>query len=167
MITKVRYNKEKGGSDMKFKGRNGGLAVAMRNHIMSFRAFVISLLVFLVPTIISVCMFNPYFWVFLIMPLMFLVLSFAIFLFVDYDERIFLGGSKKDHIFEIKNNALFKDRKEVKSIQTIKIYRYNGFLYMETSHSMYIIKNTDYIEGNREEFIAWAKNKGIKVLYGY
>jgi len=152
---------------MKFKGRNGGMAVAMRNHIMMFRAFVVSSLIFLVPTIVFICTDNSFFWIFLIMPLMFLMFSFAVFLLIKYDEEVFLSGEKKDHVFEIKNNCLFKDRREVKLIQSIKIYRYKGFLYMETSHSMFTIKNTDYIEGNREEFIAWAKNKGIKVLYGY
>ena len=40
---------------MKFKGRNGGMALAIRNHIMMFRAFVITLLITLVPTIIFIC----------------------------------------------------------------------------------------------------------------
>ena len=152
---------------MKFKGRNGGMAVAMRNHIMLFRAFVISSLIFLVPTIVFICTGNSYFWVFLIMPLLFLVFSLAVFLLAKYDEKLFLSNERKEHIFEIKNNCLFKNGKEVKLIQSIKIYQYNGFLYMETSHSMFTIKNTYYIEGNREELVAWAKNKGIKVLYGY
>lgn len=152
---------------MKFKGRNGGMALAIRNHIMLFRAFVISLLVFLLPTVIFVCVSNPYFWVFLIMPLMLLLFSLAVFLLAKYDEKVFLSNVRKEHIFEIKNECLFKNGKEVKSIQSIKIYRYNRFLYMETSHSIFTIKNTDYAEGNREEFIAWAKNNGIKVLYGY
>ena len=152
---------------MKFKGRNGGMAIAMRNHIMLFRAFVISLLIFLVPTIIFVCMFNPYFGVLLIMPLMFLLFSLVVFLFAKYDEKVFLSNERKEHIFEIKNNCLFKNGKEVKLIKSIKIYQYIGFLYMETSHSMFTIKNTDYVEGNRGKFIAWAKSNGIKVLYGY
>ena len=143
------------------------MAVAMRNHITLFRAFVISSLIFLVPTIVFICTGNSYFWVFLIMPLMFLVFSLAVFLLAKYDEKVFLSNERKVHVFEIKNNCLFKNGKEVKLIQSIKIYQYNGFLYMETSHSMFTIKNTDYIEGNREELIAWAKNKGIKVLYGY
>ena len=152
---------------MKFKGRNGGFAVAVYNHILSFRIFVISLLISLVPTIIFICMSNPYFWVFLIAPSMSLVLSFAVFLFVKYDENIFLCGVKKDHIFEIKDDDIYKDNKQIKLVNSIKIYRYKGFLFMETSHSMFTIKNTDYTEGNREELIAWAKNRGIKVLYGY
>jgi hypothetical protein len=143
------------------------MAVAMRNHILLFRVFVISSLILLVPTIVFICTGNSYFWAFLIMPLMFLVFSFAVFLFAKYDEKIFLSNEIKDHVFEIRNNCLFKNGKEVKLTQSIIIYQYNEFLYMETSHSMFTIKNTDYIEGNREELIAWAKNNGIKVLYGY
>ena len=71
---------------MKFKGRNGGMALAIRNHIMLFRAFVITLLITLVPTIIFICINNSYFWVFLILPLMLLTLSYVVFFFSKYDD---------------------------------------------------------------------------------
>ena len=152
---------------MKFKGRNGGMAIELRNHIMLFRAFIVSLLIFSVPTIVFICTRNSYFWVFLIMPLMFLVLSFAVFLFIKYDDKVFLSLSKKDHIFEIKGNQFFKDGKEIKLIKDIKIYRYMHFLYMETSRSMYVIKDTDFKIGDRESFLKWATALGIKVKIGY
>ena len=152
---------------MKFKGRNGGMAVAIRNHIMLFRAFVITLLITLVPTIIFICINNSYFWVFLILPLMLLTISYIVFFFSKHDDRVFLSNQKKDHIFEIKNNSLFKDGKEIKLIQSLKIYRYKKFLYMETSHSMFVIKNTDFISGDRESFLSWAKSFDIRILCGY
>ncbi len=152
---------------MQFKGRTGGMAMALRNHIMLFRAFVISLFVFLIPTIIFVCIKNPYFWVFMIAPLMFLVFSFAVFLFIKYDENVFLEGVRKDHLFEIKNNCLFKDGKEIKLIQSVKIYRYKGFLYMETSHSVFVIKDADFMIGDRNSFLDWAKLSHIRILRGY
>ena len=34
---------------MKFKGRNGGMAIAIHNHIMLFRVFVILLLISIIP----------------------------------------------------------------------------------------------------------------------
>ena len=55
---------------MKFKGRNGGMAIAIRNHIMLFRVFVISLLISIIPIMFFICAHNPYFWIFLIIPLM-------------------------------------------------------------------------------------------------
>jgi len=152
---------------MKFKGRNGGFAVAMHGHIMLFRAFVITLLIALVPTIIFICMNNSYFWVFLILPVGLLTISYAVFFFSKYDDRVFLSNLKKDHIFEIKNNSLFKDGKEIKLVQSVKIYRYKKFLYMETSHSMFVIKSTDFILGDREAFLSWAKSCGIRILRGY
>ena len=152
---------------MKFKGRNGGMAIALRNHIMLFRVFVISLFVFMIPTIIFVCIHNPYFWIFLIAPIMFLVFSLAVFLFIKYDENVFLEGTQKDHLFEIKNNCLFKDGKEMKMIQSVKIYRYKGFLYMKTSHSVFVIKDTDFLVGDRNSFLDWAKLSHIRVLRGY
>ena len=151
---------------MKFNGKNGGLAMAIRNHIMMFRAFLISFLVFLIPTIIFICISNPYFWVFLIMPLMFLIISFTLFMFLKYDEKVFLSQDKKEQVFEIKDDCFFQDGK-IKSIKSIKIYCYKNFLYMETANSMYIIKNTDFILGNREDFLKWAKSLGIRVIFGY
>ena len=152
---------------MKFKGRNGGMALAIRYHIMLFRAFVITLLITLVPTIIFVCINNSCFWVFLILPLMLLTISCVVFFFSKYDDRVFLGNQKKDHIFEVKNNSLFKDGKEIKLIKSVKIYRYKKFLYMETSHSMFVIKNTDFISGDRDNFLIWAKSCDIRILCGY
>lgn len=32
---------------------------------------------------------------------------------------------------------------------------------------MFIIKDTDHTEGDREARISWVKATGIKVLYGY
>ncbi len=152
---------------MRFKGRNGGLAVAIRNHIMLFRTFLITLLITLVPTIIFICINNSYFWVFLIIPLILWVISYVVFFFSKYDDREFLSNKKKDHIFEIENNSFFKDGKEIKLIKSVKIYRYNKFLYMETSHSMFVIKNTDFISGDRESFLSWAKSCDIRILRGY
>ena len=152
---------------MKFKGRNGGMALAIRNHIVLFRAFVITLLITLVPTIIFVFINNSYFWVFLILPLMLLTISCVVFFFSKYDDRLFLSNQKKDHIFEVKNNSLFKDGKEIKLIKSVKIYRYKKFLYMETSHSMFVIQNTDFISGDRDNFLIWAKSCDIRILCGY
>ncbi len=152
---------------MKFKGRNGGLALVMRNHIVMFRIFLISLLIFLIPTIVLACIGEPYFWIFLIIPLFSLILSFVVFLDVKYAENVFLSLEKKDHIFEIKNECIFKDRKKIKLIKSIKIYCYKNFLYMETSHSMFIVKNTDFVLGDRNAFLDWAKKQTIKVLHGY
>jgi len=152
---------------MKFKGRNGGLAIEMRNHIIATRIWVISLLILSIPTIIFVCINNPYFYIFLIIPALNFILSFFVFALVKTDENVFLQGQKKDHIFEIKDGGIYKDKRLIKLYKCIKIYRYPRFLYMETTHSMFIIKDTDYTEGNRAELISWAKANGIKVLYGY
>ena len=152
---------------MKFKGRNGGMAIAIRNHIMLFRVFVISLLISIIPIMFFICAHNPYFWIFLIIPLMSFVLSFAVLLFIKHDENVFLSLEKKDHVFEIKDNHLSKDGKEIKHVKSIKIYRYKNFLYMETSHSIFIVKDTDFIIGDRERLLKWATVSGIKVKIGY
>ena len=143
------------------------MAIAIRNHIMLFRGFVISLLISIIPIMVFICAHNPYFWIFLIIPLMSFVLSFAVLLFIKYDENVFLSLEKKDHVFEIKDNHLSKDGKEIKLVKSIKIYRYKNFLYIETSHSMFVIKDTDFVVGNRDSLLKWATALGIRIKLGY
>lgn len=144
---------------IRFKARNGGSAIAVRNHILLFRAFAVTLLLSLIPAF-----FVP---LILLLPAILLVLSFLVLLFWKYDENTFLEGAKKDHTFRVRDGVIFKDGKEVRLIRSIKLYRYRGFLYMETSHSMFIIRDTDYAAGSRDDLVSWAKNNQIRVLCGY
>ena len=147
---------------MKFKARNGGKAIAIHNHIRMFRAFAVTLPLCLILTII----FPPLF-LSLLLPAGLLLLSFLVLLFERYDENVFLQGERKDHTFRIKDGLIYKDGKEIKLIRSIRIYRYRGFLYMETSHSMFVIMDTDYTVGSRDELIGWARENGIPVRLGY
>lgn len=142
-----------------FKARNGGAAIAVRNHILIFRAFAVTLLFCVIPAF-----FLP--WI-LLLPAFLLLLSFLVLLFWKYDENTFLEGAKKNHTFRIRDGVIFKDGKELRLIRSIRIYRYRGFLYMETSHSMFVIRDTDYTEGSRDELIGWARENGIPVRLGY
>ena len=144
---------------MLFKARNGGKAIAIHNHIRVFRAFAVTLILVLIPAF-----FLP---LVLLLPALLLLLSFLVLLFEKYDETVFLQGERKDHTFRIIDGFIYKDGKEIKLIRSIKIYRYKGFLYMETSHSMFIIRDTDYTEGSRSELIEWATQNGIPVRLGY
>ena len=147
---------------MKFKARNGGKAIAIHNHIRMFRAFAVTLPLCLILTVIVPSLFLS-----LLLPAGLLLLSFLVLLFERYDENVFLQGEKKDHTFRIKDGLIYKDGKEIKLIHSIRIYRYRGFLYMETSHSMFVIKDTDYTVGSRKELIDWARENGIPVRLGY
>lgn len=147
---------------MKFKARNGGKAIAIHNHIRMFRAFAVTLPLCLILTII----FPPLF-LSLLLPAGLLLLSFLVLLFERYDENVFLQDEKKDHTFRVTDGVIYKDGREIKLIRSIRIYRYKGFLYMETSHSMFVIRDTDYTEGSRSELIEWAKENGIPVRLGY
>ena len=152
---------------MKFKARNGGLAVGIRNHILMFRSFIVSLVLMLIPTLITRFMGNEYYYVFLLPPILLLAISFLVLLAINTDEKSFRQLNKKDNIFEIKNGIIYKDRKEIKLVGEIKIYCYPGFLYIETSHSMFTVKNTDYLMGSRSELLKWASEHKIKVRTGY
>ena len=98
---------------------------------------------------------------------MLLIVSFAVFIPVKYDEKVFLSGVKKDHVFEIKNGVLYKDGKEIKSLKSVKIYRYKRFLYIETSRTAFTVENADFVSGDRESFLEWARAFRIKVILGY
>ena len=147
---------------MKFKARNGGKAIAIHNHIRMFRAFAVTLPLCLILTVIVPSLFLS-----LLLPAGLILLSFLVLLFERYDENVFLQGEKKDHTFRIKDGLIYKDGKEIKLIRSIRIYRYRGFLYMETSHSMFVIMDTDYTVGSRDELIGWARENGIPVRLGY
>ena len=147
---------------MKFKARNGGKAIAIHNHIRMFRAFAVTLPLCLILTVIVPSLFLS-----LLLPAGLLLLSFLVLLFEKYDENVFLQGERKDHTFRIEDGLIYKDGKEIKLIRSIRIYRYRGFLYMETSHSMFVIMDTDYTVGSRDELIGWAKENGIPVRLGY
>lgn len=147
---------------MKFKARNGGKAIAIHNHIRVFRAFAVTLSLCLILTVIFPALFLS-----LLLPALLLLLSFLVLLFERYDENVFLQGERKDHTFRIEDGLIYKDGKEIKLIRSIRIYRYKGFLYMETSHSMFVIMDTDYTVGSRDELIEWAKENGIPVRLGY
>ena len=147
---------------MKFKARNGGKAIAIHNHIRMVRAFAVTLPLCLILTVI-----YPPLFLSLLLPTGLLILSFLVLLFEKYDENVFLKGERKDHTFRIEDGLIYKDGKELRLIRSIRIYRYRGFLYMETSHSMFVIKDTDYTVGSREELIGWARENGIPVRLGY
>ena len=147
---------------MKFKARNGGTAIAIHNHIRVFRAFAVTLPLCLILTVIVPSLFLS-----MLLPALLLLLSFLVLLFERYDENVFLQGERKDHTFRIEDGLIYKDGKEIKLIRSIRIYRYRGFLYMETSHSMFVIMDTDYTVGSRDELIGWAKENGIPVRLGY
>lgn len=147
---------------MKFKARNGGKAIAIHNHIRVFRAFAVTLPLCLILTVIVPSLFLS-----LLLPAGLLLLSFLVLLFEKYDENVFLQGERKDHTFRIEDGLIYKDGKEIKLIRSIRIYRYRGFLYMETSHSMFVIMDTDYTVGSRDELIGWARENGIPVRLGY
>ena len=147
---------------MKFKARNGGKAIAIHNHIRMFRAFAVTLPLCLILTVIVPSLFLS-----LLLPAGLLLISFLVLLFEKYDENVFLQGERKDHTFRIKDGLICKDGKEIKLIRSIRIYRYRGFLYMETSHSMFVIMDTDYTVGSRDELIGWARENGIPVRLGY
>ena len=150
-----------------FKGRNNGFAIAIMNHINMMKVFFLTFVICLIPVVILVCLGKYSFLFLLIIPFFIFVLSFIVFLFVKYDDRVFLSKCKKEHDFKIVENIIFKSNKEIKLMKNIRVYKYRKFLFMITSHSYYVISNKDYEDGNRELFLGWLKKNHIKCIKGY
>lgn len=136
-----------------FYGYNDGQALAIQNRRNLARVALYSLIVVIPFTVIGIIT-TEYLWLLCwIFPCAFLALALATFLFRKYDDEVFLKGEKKRHIFKVENGEIYKDGKEIKQVDKIKIYVYKDYLFMETSHSFFRIPNEAYEVGSRQELL--------------
>ena len=127
------------------------------------RAFFVTLPIALIPAVLFTILGNFFVLFALVFPFAFLLLAYVQFAFVRYNTKVFLSGSKQVHNFEIEDAKLLRNKTQIKVLENIKIFRYKKFLFMVTAKTYYVIKNEDYLEGCREEFISWAKGNSIRV----
>lgn len=153
--------------EISFIGRNNGFAIGMMNHINLIKVFIVTFVITLIPVTVFVSFGKYYSFYFFLFPFFFFGLSFLIFIFVKYDDNVFLSQSKKEHVFKIIDDHIYKDSNQIKLIKSIKVYKYRKFLFLETSHSYFVINNYDYKTGDREMLIEWIKKNNIKCFIGY
>lgn len=150
---------------IKFIAYNDGRAIFIYNRIKLFPFFLVSLILSffaLIPTFI----FSIYELLFIfILPLLFLIFLAIDYLCISYNNKTFLKGKKQKHTFILEKGILYKDGKMVKSMDDIQLYRYKKYLFLILRKSYYYIKNDDFIEGSREDFLKLAKYKWRHYVY--
>lgn len=150
---------------IKFVAYNDGRAIFIYNRIKLFPFFLMSLILSffaLIPTFI----FSIYELLFIfILPLLFLIFLGIDYLCISYNNKTFLKGKKQKHTFILENGILYKDEKMIKSMEDIQLYRYKKYLFLILRQSYYYIKNDNFIEGSREDFLKLAKYKWRHYVY--
>lgn len=142
---------------IKFVAYNDGRAIFIYNRIKLFPFFLASLILSFIALILSF-IFSIYEMLFIfIIPLLFLIFLGIDYLLIPYNNKTFLKGNKQKHTFALENGILYKDKKMIKSMDDIQLYRYKKYLFLILKQSYYYIKNDDFIEGNRKEFLKLAK----------
>lgn len=150
---------------IKFIAYNDGHAIFIYNRIKLFPFFLVSLILSFLALIFTF-IFSTYELLFVfILPLLFLIFLGIDYLCISYNNKTFLKGKKQKHIFVLEKGLLYKDEKMVKSIDDIQLYRYKKYLFLILRQSYYYIKNDDFIEGNREEFLKLVKYQERHYIY--
>lgn len=142
---------ELGDVNMKIEmiGYNDGKSIGIHSYI-KLRPFAIASLVFSIILLLPAFVFQMYeLLVLLILPVIFILVIFFIFI-VKSKYTTFLKGKKIKHYFRFENGSFFKDGKEIKSKDKIRLYKFKRFLFLEFKNSYYRIENDDYLVGNRE-----------------
>lgn len=135
---------------IEFYGYSDGRAIAWQNHKNLMTAALWSL-AGCIPILLVTFLFRVYAMaVILLFPAILLLLSFAVFLFVKYDTKIFLSGTKQKHRFRLQDGHLFRDNRELKKLS---VFVYRNHLLLESAKSCYYVPNDGYISGNREQLL--------------
>ena len=136
-----------------FYGYNDGQALAVQNRKVYLRIALYSLIAVIPFTVIGIIR-TEYFWFFSwAFPLFFLFLSILTFFFVKYDNEVFLKGLRKKHLFKVENVKIYKDGKEIKRINKIRLYKHKNYLLMKTADSFFRIPDDEYLMGSRTELL--------------
>lgn len=146
------------GDTMKIEmiGYNDEKAISIYSTI-KLMPFILASLILALILLIPALIFEIYYLliVFIMPGLLLLCLTFNWIVNLNY--KGFLKGQRVKHSFCLENGKLFKDGKEVKNTDYIKIYKYKKFLFLELKKSCYRINDNDYISGSREEFLSQVK----------
>lgn len=136
-----------------FYGYNDGQALAIRNRNACMRIALYSLIIVIPFTVIGMIR-REYLW-FLSwgFPLFFWFLSLLTFFFVEYDNKVFLKGLRKKHLFKVEKLKIYQDGKEIKRVDKIRLYERKNYLFLETARSFFRIPDDEYLTGSRTELL--------------
>ncbi len=126
-----------------FYGYNNGKAIAIKNQYnLQIATLIFAMLCFAITLFSVILKIYELLW-FWLAPLLLFILSFLVILFERYDNSTFLKGEKLKHKFTIKDNHIYKEGKEVKSLNFIKIREYKKVLFIEFKQSYYIVYKSE------------------------
>lgn len=126
-----------------FYGYNNGKAIAIRNQYnLQIITLIFAMVCLLISPLAFIFKIYSLLWCWLA-PLLLFILSFLVLLFEKYDNSVFLKGQKQKHKFVIKDNKMFKEGKEIKSLNCIKIREHKKILFIELKQSYYIIYKSE------------------------
>ena len=146
------------GCNISFYGYNDGKAIEIYNCISLFLPTVISIMVSLVLSLLSYFLHNPYLLVVWIFPVVLLLAYILCISLTNYNDRVFLAGTKKRHSFIVDNGTLIRDGKPMKT-DGIKIYTFKNFVFLIAKKTYYRIPNEEFLGISREEFLSFMKAK--------
>lgn len=137
---------------IEFYGYNDTRALAFYTAIIMLQIFIACLIVSLL-TIPFAIVFSIYeiLYIFIIPGFFLFLVPISYLINVKY--KTFLKGLKVKHKFTLESGYLFKDNKVIKKYDEISIYKFKNFLLLVLAKSYYMVRNADYIEGSREEFL--------------
>ncbi len=145
------------GNDISFYGYNDGKAITIHNSISLFWPTIISFLIASIMTVFSIAFSNYFLLVIWGLPLLFVIIFLINIAFTKYNNNVFLDGKRKKHTFRLKDGILFKDGKEIKSVNKIRLYKFKKFIFLELKNSYYRISNEDFIAVSRNDFLTKIK----------
>lgn len=143
-------------SNIEMIGYNDSKAIGIYGNIKLFPVFIISLILsflFLIPALLLKIYILSLFFVLPLFILLIIIIQYVI----NTKSKNFLEGSLAKHKFLLKNNVLYKDGVEIKSVNDICLYKFKNFLFLILKNSYYRINNSDFIVGSRDEFLGRIK----------
>ena len=143
--------------NISFYGYNDGKAIGIYNCINLFLPTVISVILSLIFSLFSYFFRNPYLLVIWILPAILFLAYILCISMTGYNDRVFLSGTKKKHLFIVENDTLVRDGKPMKT-DGIKVYAFKTFIFLITQKTYYRIPNEEFIGISREEFLRFMKD---------
>lgn len=139
--------------DISFYGYNDGKAITIYNCLCLFYPTLITLIISLIMTIFAIVFSNYYLLVIWILFVIFVLVYLLNLSLTKYNDKVFLKGAKKKHVFTIRLGLLYKDGKVVKDTKSIRLYKFKKSLFLVLKKSYYRIPNDSFVNISREDFL--------------
>lgn len=144
---------------IEFYAYTDGKAVAVNNHKNLINVFYVSVLPAIILSVFAIIFLPIALIIIWLLPVFFLILSYLVFLFQRYDNKVFLEGTAKKHIIRVENGCVYVDKKQRKSIKKCLLYKYKKYLLLILNDKFYLVPNEAYTIGSRDEFLLFFRRQ--------